>query len=68
MEVAEIIKSYAMSKGAMLEFKKGMPKMISTRKMSHIKLTRDLGWKPETNIDDGIKMTVDWFKNQKSAG
>ena len=66
MEVAKIIKSYAMSEEAMIVLKKDMPSMISARKMSHAKLNLDLGWKPETNIDIGIKKTVDWLKNQFS--
>lgn len=26
------------------------------------KIRRELGWKPKTNFDDGLKKTVEWFK------
>jgi len=33
--------------------------------LSHEKIKKELGWKPEYDIERGIKDTVDWFKNRK---
>jgi dTDP-glucose 4,6-dehydratase len=30
------------------------------------KITGELGWKPETKFEDGLKMTVEWYKNNRS--
>ena len=24
---------------------------------------RDLGWEPQTRFEDGIKLTIEWYKN-----
>ncbi|MFA5076203.1 MAG: NAD-dependent epimerase/dehydratase family protein [Patescibacteria group bacterium] len=31
--------------------------------LSFAKISRELGWQPRVNLDQGIKLTVDWFKN-----
>jgi len=31
------------------------------RKLLDSSIISDLGWKPETNLNDGLKMTYDWF-------
>ena len=30
------------------------------------KITGELGWVPETKFEDGLKMTVEWYKNNRS--
>lgn len=30
------------------------------------KISKELGWLPTTNFDDGIKMTIDWYLQNKS--
>ena len=27
---------------------------------------KNLGWKPKTNFENGLKITIDWYKNNKS--
>lgn len=34
--------------------------------IDHSKFTRELGWKPSVNFEEGIKQTIDWYKNNKS--
>ena len=29
------------------------------------KLRKNLNWKPETSFEQGIKLTLDWYKNNK---
>lgn len=33
--------------------------------IDHSKITRDLGWKPSVNFEQGIQMTVDWYKENE---
>ena len=38
-----------------------------TRLLGDNSLIRELtGWKPEISLKDGIRMTVDWFKNKEN--
>jgi dTDP-glucose 4,6-dehydratase len=32
--------------------------------IDHSKLTKDLGWKPTTSLQDGLKTTVSWYLNR----
>ncbi|MEK7105575.1 MAG: NAD-dependent epimerase/dehydratase family protein [Patescibacteria group bacterium] len=32
------------------------------------KAGRELGWKPEVTLDEGLKRTVEWFRNQHGQG
>jgi len=34
--------------------------------MDHSKITNELGWKPSVNFDQGIKQTIEWFKNNEN--
>ena len=29
------------------------------------KITQELGWQPQTNFDQGMKETVNWYKDNK---
>lgn len=33
--------------------------------IDHTKITRELGWKPLVNFQDGIELTIDWYSNNK---
>ena len=30
------------------------------------KIKNELGWKPEVSFEDGLKMTIEWYKNNES--
>ena len=32
-----------------------------TYAINHDKITNELGWKPKTKFNDGIRKTVDWY-------
>lgn len=34
--------------------------------MDHTKITKELGWKPTVTFEEGIKKTVDWYKDNRS--
>ena len=31
--------------------------------IENLKVLRDTGWKPETNFEDGIRQTIEWYRN-----
>jgi len=33
--------------------------------IDHSKITKELGWKPTVNFEEGIKKTVDWYKENE---
>lgn len=33
--------------------------------IDHSKITKDLGWKPSVNFEEGIKKTIDWYKENE---
>lgn len=33
--------------------------------MDHSKITKELGWRPSVNFEQGIEMTVDWYKENE---
>jgi UDP-glucose 4-epimerase len=37
------------------------PGDLRSNVVSYAKIERELGWKPQVNIDDGLKQTVAWF-------
>ena len=34
--------------------------------IDHRKITKELNWNPEINLDDGLKMTVDWYIDNRN--
>ena len=34
--------------------------------MDHSKITKELGWKPSVTFKEGIKKTIEWYKNNES--
>jgi len=34
--------------------------------MNHSKITRELGWNPSVNFEDGLKKTIEWYKNNEA--
>jgi dTDP-glucose 4,6-dehydratase len=33
--------------------------------INHDKITRELGWKPEITLEEGLKETITWFQENK---
>jgi len=58
-ELAEKIKDTVEFRGE-LRFDQSKPDGIS-RKLLDSSILNELGWKPETNLNDGLKITYDWF-------
>ncbi|MCA9381825.1 dTDP-glucose 4,6-dehydratase [Candidatus Dojkabacteria bacterium] len=34
--------------------------------IDHTKITKELGWKPSVKFEDGLKLTIDWYKENES--
>ncbi|MEI7604221.1 MAG: dTDP-glucose 4,6-dehydratase [bacterium] len=34
--------------------------------IDHTKISTDLGWSPKYSFDDGIQLTIDWYKNNEA--
>jgi nucleoside-diphosphate-sugar epimerase len=41
-------------------------KEISFQKLNYKKITKDLNWKPTTNLDEGLAKTIEWYKLHKT--
>lgn len=49
----------------MIEFVKDRPGHDRRYSLDTSKLRNELGWEPKVSFEDGIKMTVEWFKNNE---
>lgn len=56
----------------LLEKPKNLKTFVEDRKghdmryaMDHSKITRELGWNPSVSFEEGIKKTIEWYKNTK---
>ena len=49
-----------------IEFVKDRPAHDRRYSLDTSKLRNELGWSPQVEFEDGIKRTVDWFKNNES--
>jgi len=34
--------------------------------MDHSKITNELGWKPSVTFEEGMKKTIDWYKENET--
>jgi GDP-L-fucose synthase len=64
LEVLEEMKKIA-NYDAPTEFIKGKPSMIPTRKIDSDKIREKLKWEPKTSLTDGLKITYDWYMENK---
>ena len=51
---------------APIEFIKGKPSMIPTRRIDSNKIYDKLGWKATTSLEDGLKLAYEWYLAHKS--
>ena len=64
LDVLEIMKKVA-NYEAPIEFIKGKPSMIPTRKIDSNKIYDNLGWKAKTSLEDGLKLGYEWYLQNK---
>jgi GDP-L-fucose synthase len=51
---------------ASIEFIKGKPSMIPTRRINSNKIYDKLGWKVTTSLEDGLKLAYEWYLQHKN--
>jgi GDP-L-fucose synthase len=49
-------------KNCKLNFQKDKPSMIPIRRISINKIKKTVKWRPKTNLEDGLKKTINWYK------
>lgn len=49
----------------MIEYVPDRPGHDMRYAIDHTKLTNELGWKPEKSFENGIKETIEWYKNNE---
>lgn len=64
LEVLDNMKSIA-NFDAPIEFIKGKPLMIPTRKINSDNIYNSLGWKAKTSLEDGLKSAYNWYLEHK---
>ena len=50
---------------SLITFVKDRPGHDLRYAMNHDKITKDLNWKPKINFEEGLKLTVEWYQNNK---
>jgi GDP-L-fucose synthase len=50
---------------APVEYIKGKPSMIPTRKINSDKIREKLGWKPKVSLKDGLMLAYNWYLGHK---
>jgi GDP-L-fucose synthase len=48
-----------------VEYVSGKPSMIPVRKIDSTKIMTSLGWAPKVSLEDGLKITYDWYLANK---
>jgi dTDP-glucose 4,6-dehydratase len=49
----------------MIEYVPDRPGHDKRYAIDHTKLTNELGWKPEKSFENGIKETIEWYKDNE---
>jgi dTDP-glucose 4,6-dehydratase len=63
IEIAKMILKLLNKSEDMIEFVKDRPGHDRRYAMNIDKIGRELGWQPEVNFEEGLKKTVEWYKN-----
>jgi dTDP-glucose 4,6-dehydratase len=50
----------------MMEFVTDRPGHDQKYALDHSKITSELGWQPKYNLDEALKLTVEWYKNNQA--
>ena len=60
------ISKYFFESKIKIKVKNTSKKEISFQKLNYKKITKDLNWKPTTNLDEGLAKTIEWYKLHKT--
>lgn len=65
LEVLDEMKKIAVY-DAPIEFIKGKPSMIPTRRIDSNKIKNNLGWSAKTTLSEGLKLSYNWYNDHKN--
>ncbi len=65
LEVVKKIIALMGLKEDMIEFVADRPGHDQRYAMNYAKITKELGWKPKYGLDEALKLTVEWYKNNE---
>lgn len=65
LEVAKMIIKILDQKEEMIEFVKDRPGHDRRYAMNINKIKNELGWQPRTHFEDGLKQTIEWYKQNQ---
>ncbi len=66
LEVVKTVLKILGKSESLIKFVKDRPGHDMRYAIDPTKIKNELGWYPETNFEDGIKKTVDWYLNNRS--
>ncbi len=63
LKIAQLIADYMKIPKSQIHLVKDRPGQVSTFACDFSKFSKLLGWKPEVEFEDGLKRTIEWYKN-----
>jgi len=63
LKIAQLIAKYMKIPQSQIHFIKDRPGQVSTFACDYTKFNKLFGWTPNVSFEDGLKKTVDWYKN-----
>lgn len=63
IQIARLIAAEFSESDDAIEFIKDRPGHDFRYSLSHEKITKELGWMPQINFEQGLKKTIEWYKN-----
>ena len=66
LEVAKMILQFMDASENMIEFIKDRPGHDVKYAINTAKIEKELGWQPENNFEDWLKITIDWYKQNQA--
>lgn len=67
LKVAQLIAEHMIIPKSQIHFVKDRPGQVSTFACDYSKFNKLLGWKPKIKFEDGLKRTIDWYKNNQEV-
>lgn len=67
LKIAKLITKYMKIPESQIHFVKDRPGQVSTFACDFGKFNKLFGWKPEIDFEDGLKRTIEWYKNNKEV-
>lgn len=67
IEIANLVAKYMKIPKSQIHFVKDRPGQVSTFAADYSKFKELFGWSPKIGFSDGLKKTIDWYKNNEDV-